>query len=418
MSQWQKWLKPPIGKLLVRLHRWNAIIILLLAISGIVLSIGTIRGDLGVGRVWLKQIHIWAGVLSTVLLVLYLPNIRRHLKQIRNKPNQRINLAIVLFLLAGWILSGIILWQLRHFSPRWNTAALAVHDIFTWVGIPYAIYHSITRMQWLKTPSRRSVKIEGAVQIAGSPKMEIIRPAITGKPFYTRREFIRWTVGIGAIAIVGPLFLRWLNTNLLQSGSSIDSLTKADGNHMLPAPEPLADSVSVIGGGSQGNFRIYTVTEIPSFSSDNWTFTIKGLVDNPINLNWEQFLQVKRKVQVSDFHCVTGWSVYKNTWEGIPLSALLKMAGVQDKAKFVKFYSGDGVYTDSLTMEQSMADDIMVAVLHDGKPIPQDLGGPVRLVVPKMFTYKSVKWLQGIELIQQEHIGYWEARGYDQDAWV
>jgi sulfoxide reductase catalytic subunit YedY len=77
------------------------------------------------------------------------------------------------------------------------------------------------------------------------------------------------------------------------------------------------------------------------------------------------------------------------------------------------------VYTDTLGLEQVAGlDDVMVAVLMDGQPIPQKLGGPVRLVVPKMYAYKSVKWLQAIELINKEHIGYWELRGYDNDAWV
>jgi sulfoxide reductase catalytic subunit YedY len=131
-----------------------------------------------------------------------------------------------------------------------------------------------------------------------------------------------------------------------------------------------------------------------------------------------KFLKLKRKVQVSDFHCVTGWSVYNNTWEGIPLSELLDKAGVDARAKFVEFYSGDKVYTDTLSLEQARMQDVMVAVLHDGKPIPQELGGPVRLIVPKMYTYKSVKWLQSIELLEKDHTGYWEQRGYDNDAWV
>lgn len=121
---------------------------------------------------------------------------------------------------------------------------------------------------------------------------------------------------------------------------------------------------------------------------------------------------------MSDFHCVTGWSVYKNTWEGIKLKDLLSQAGVKPTAKTVKFYSGDGVYTDTLTLEQADMDDVLVAVMHDGRPIPSDLGGPVRLIVPKMFAYKSVKWLNRIELIEGDHTGYWEQRGYSNDAWV
>ena len=96
----------------------------------------------------------------------------------------------------------------------------------------------------------------------------------------------------------------------------------------------------------------------------------------------------------------------------------MQQAGVQPNAKTVKLYSGDGVYTDSLTLDQANMEDVMVALLHDGKPIPSDLGGPVRLVVPKMYTYKSVKWLNRIELIAGEHTGYWEERGYSTDAWV
>ncbi|RIE01970.1 molybdopterin-dependent oxidoreductase [Cohnella faecalis] len=194
--------------------------------------------------------------------------------------------------------------------------------------------------------------------------------------------------------------------------------TSSGGNRMLPEPEPLPDSVRVIGGGAEGRFRVYTVTRLPSFDSQTWTFTLDGLVDRPAVWSWERFLAIARKVQVSDFHCVTGWSVYRNTWEGIPLSELLKLAGVNPKAKYVKFYSGDGEYTDALSLEQANMDDVMVAILHDGKPIHRDYGGPARLIVPKMYAYKSVKWLNRIELVDKPHTGYWEERGYDNDAWV
>lgn len=101
-----------------------------------------------------------------------------------------------------------------------------------------------------------------------------------------------------------------------------------------------------------------------------------------------------------------------------PLARLLREAGVKPEAKYVKFYSGDGEYTDALSLDQANMDDVLVAVLHDGKPIHRDYGGPVRLIVPKMYAYKSVKWLERIELIDRPHTGYWEARGYDNDAWV
>jgi sulfoxide reductase catalytic subunit YedY len=439
MNAWDKWKKKSLGKKLMALHRWNAWLVLLLAVSGIVLSISSIRGDLGAVRVWTKQAHIWLGVLSAIVVLLYLPRMVRHIRQLRGKPEQQWNLGVVLVLLAGWILSGIVLWQFRKLPPQWSNTALIVHDLFTWIGVPYALYHSVTRSRWLKM-KRPSAVLQRERDAAGGrlekPAAQGLASSSTGTAartwsesprsvtdkirdvLYTRRSFIRWSFAGLLLLLVGPKFARWL----FGGGSGGVDLTKydpsLDGNRMVPEPKPLPDSIVPIGGGSKGEFRIYSVTPIPAFSSDNWKFTISGMVDRPQSWDWKQFTDLTRTVQVSDFHCVTGWSVYKNTWEGITLSKLLDKAGVQSRAKVVKFYSGDGIYTDTLTLGQAALDDVMVAVLLDGKPIPQDLGGPVRLIVPKMYAYKSVKWLQSIELIDKDHIGYWEARGYDTDAWV
>ncbi|MDB5083199.1 MAG: oxidoreductase [Bacilli bacterium] len=399
-------------KLLIKLHRWNAYAVLVLSLSGILLSIGTIRGDLGVMRVVIREIHIWVGVISIALLLIYFSRMANHLKQIRKKKKQLINLSIVLFLLAGWILSGIVLWQYRHLPTFWNNDALVVHDVLTWIGIPYALFHSVTRLRWLRKPALRTISAAGNGEAESKPVAAI------RKPLYSRRQFVKWAIGIGITAAAGPFFIRFLRYTFGSSDNFSSDLILDDKNQMVPAPEPMPASSALIGGGSKGQFRIYTVTDIPTFTSDNWVFSVKGLVNNQMTLSWEQFLQIKRQVQVSDFHCVTGWSVYSNTWEGIPLVDLLTLAGVKQQAKFVKFYSGDKVYTDYLTLQQANMSDVMVAVLHDGKPIPQAMGGPVRLVVPKMYGYKSVKWLESIELVETGGLGYWEQRGYDTDAWL
>ncbi|OCT16750.1 oxidoreductase [Paenibacillus pectinilyticus] len=445
MESKRGWLKQSFGKRLNAIHSWNAWILLLLTATGIVLSIGAIRGDLGSFRVTLKQLHIYLGIASILLLILYAPMIRKHWRQIRTRPNQRANLVFVLALLLGWAGSGVILWQFRHMPPAWNNSALFVHDLLTWVGVPYAVYHAISRSRWLKRQQRLEQAAAAgkppvtrsavpapaaAASVAAAEKAPVaandatsrtaaqaVIAALKESPI-TRASFLRLVAGLLLVIAVGPAFYRWIKGALDNGGSATDEYVANDGNRMLPPPEPLPDSAAVVGGGAKGNFRVYTVTEIPAFSSDNWKFAISGLVDNPNAWNWEQFLKLKRTVQVSDFHCVTGWSVYKCTWEGIPLKEMLAAAGVQSSAKFVKFYSGDKVYTDALSLSQANGDDIMVAVMMDGKPIPQQLGGPVRLIVPQMYAYKSVKWLQGIELIDKEHMGYWEVRGYDNDAWV
>lgn len=418
---------------------------MILAISGLMLVGGFWREILGIGRVWLKWLHIIVGLAMLAPVVYYLILAGKHWKQLRIRPWQRVNTILVLALLVGWLLSGIVLWQFKLAGPRWSNAALLIHDLLTWVGLPYIIYHSITRTKWLKDPARRAVKTTttttstptqntadpsdstsdeketpaaiSSSQFDRSSQRDPLKSEERPQPVYTRRAFIRSAVGVGLAVTLGPTFISWVGRNL-KIDNSIDSMLENDPNRMVPLPQPLSASSPPIGGGAEGHFRVYTVTPIPSFSNANWSFRIDGLVERAQVWNWEQFVKLARTVQVSDFHCVTGWSVYKNTWEGISLAQLLKQAGVKPEAHSVKFYSGDGVYTDAITMDQAQMEDIMVAVMHDGKPIPADLGGPVRLVIPQMYAYKSVKWLNRIELIDSEHIGYWEERGYDKDAWL
>ncbi len=383
------------------------------------------RGVLAPVRVGLKELHIILGVVSVIIIVLYLPLVKKHMKQIWRKKNQQYNLWLVLFLLVGWSISGMILWQERNLPKEWSSVALVWHDVLTWIGVPYTIYHSISRSRWLKSsPKQKRQETSTSVTSVNSEEEheqltadEFIKRRFSSPPF-SRRTFLRGFTVILVILSAGPYVYRWIKRIFDDGGTVIDAAALKDGNRMIPEPTPSPQSALPIGGGAKGNFRVYSVTEIPSFSSDNWKFAIGGLVNQPLTYNWEDFLKIPRQFQVSDFHCITGWSVYRVTWEGILLSDLLNKAGVKSQAKYVKFYSGDGVYTDTLTIQQARMQDVMIAILMDGKPIPQKLGGPIRLIVPKMYAYKSVKWVQAIELIEEEHIGYWEERGYDTDAWV
>lgn len=410
MGNWLATLRKGYGRKLAGIHSLNGWIVFLLAVSGLMLFGGYWRGVLGEGRVWLKGIHIVLGLASLLPMAAYALLAPKHWKQLRGKPWQRANVIVVLALLGGWLLSGIVLWLHRQLGPGWANPALTWHDLLTWIGLPYVLYHSITRLKWLKQAGRRTVR---------TGREDGLHPAASPEALMSRRTFIRTAVGAGIALAVGPSFLQWAGKALGSAGGATsEELASRDANRLIPAPQPLPASLPPQGGGAKGNFRVYTVTPIPSFTNADWSFTIDGLVEKSFIWNWEQFVELKRTVQVSDFHCVTGWSVYGNTWEGIPLKLLLEQAGVKAGAATAKFYSGDGVYTDSLTLEQAVMDDVMVAVLHDGKPIPSDLGGPVRLIVPRMYAYKSVKWLNRIELIKGDHTGYWEERGYSKDAWV
>ncbi|SFT25146.1 molybdopterin-dependent oxidoreductase [Paenibacillus sp. BC26] len=409
MQNWLAQLRKGYGKKLAKLHSVNGWIVVILTLTGLVLFQGLWRGILGEGRVIIRYVHIVVGIASLLPVVFYLALAAKHWKQLKGKAWQKANVIIVLGLLVGWLLSGVLLWQFKAVGPAWASIALTIHDLLTWIGLPYIIYHSITRLKWLKEPHRRTIKT--------GQQGEGVHPAARPEAVMSRRSFIRVTIGAGIAIAIGPSFLKWLG-NQASPGANLEEIIESDANSLIPAPQPLPASSPPIGGGSRGSFRIYTVTPIPEFDNSTFSFVVDGLVEKRLQWNWEQFVALKREVQVSDFHCVTGWSVLGNTWEGIKLKDFLKMAGVKPSAKTVKLYSGDGVYTDSLTLEQADMDDVMVAVLHDGKPIPSDLGGPVRLIVPKMYAYKSVKWLNRIELIDGNHTGYWEERGYDIDAWV
>lgn len=397
------------GQRLKRLHHSNAILFVLLAVTGFFLFSEAFRAAFPTARVLVRESHVAIGFLSCLPLVYYFPKMSRHLSTLTRRVNHRKNLNMVLSLLFVLIASGFILVFHRYFPPAISSFALFVHDIATIIGVPYVTYHSVTRSRWFKrltTPK-------------GTAGAELEKPHLINDedPIYRRRTFLKVAMGTVIGVVFAPFFLRWLNV-IGGSTSGSPARTSLNQNAFNPLPDPNVRSLPPIGGGRQGQFRYYTVTEMPKLNDQTFTFTINGLVNKPITYNWDEFIKLKRTVQVSDFHCVTGWNVNKITWEGVPLHQFLIDAGVKPQATVVKFYSADGVYTDTLSLEEAKMADVMVALLIDGELITQRNGGPVRLIVPRMFGYKSVKWLSRIELINHEHVGYWEERGYPADAWV
>jgi DMSO/TMAO reductase YedYZ molybdopterin-dependent catalytic subunit len=168
-----------------------------------------------------------------------------------------------------------------------------------------------------------------------------------------------------------------------------------------------------------GGWRIYTISgSMPLFDERVWRLEITGLVERPISLSYAQLLALPRSRQVSDFHCVTGWSVPKARWAGVRFSELLALAGPKPSAKAIRFVSLEDPYQDSLTLEQALMPDVMLAYELDGKPLSRPHGAPARVVIPEMYGYKGVKWLTRMELVDHQPTGYWEALGYDQNAWV
>jgi len=144
-----------------------------------------------------------------------------------------------------------------------------------------------------------------------------------------------------------------------------------------------------------------------------------GLVDKPLRFNWEEFQKLSITSQVSDFHCVTTWSRYDNHWEGVKVSELMKLVKLKPEARFV-FVHCDGGYTTNLSLPEFLDDDVMLAYRHDGKDLEPDHGWPLRLVAPKLYGWKSAKWVRAVEFCARERRGFWEVRGYHHhgDPWA
>lgn len=168
-----------------------------------------------------------------------------------------------------------------------------------------------------------------------------------------------------------------------------------------------------------GRFRIYTVTgDLPSRSRAEYRLRIGGLVERPMTLTYADLRAMRPTALTKDFQCVTGWRVSEVGWKGVPLADLLDLVGVKPNATALRFKSFDGTYTESLTLGQARRRDVMVAYELEGKGLSSEHGGPVRLYIAPMYGYKSLKWLESIELTEKVHPGYWEDLGYDVDAWV
>jgi len=168
-----------------------------------------------------------------------------------------------------------------------------------------------------------------------------------------------------------------------------------------------------------GGFRIYTVTNgYPEMPRADYRLTVTGNVAEPLTLTMDDLVDLPQTQMTKDFQCVTGWRVDDVPWNGVLLADVLAAAGADMASSALRFTSFDGAYTESLTMEQALRPDVLVATHMFGEPLTRPHGGPARLYVAPMYGYKSIKWLDGIQVIDAVIPGYWEERGYDIDAWV
>ncbi len=159
---------------------------------------------------------------------------------------------------------------------------------------------------------------------------------------------------------------------------------------------------------------VLSYEKTPQFPPD-WRLRISGEVEQPFELSWEEFLALPRVTLTTDIHCVTTWSRYDNTWEGVAIREILRRARPRESAHYVMAHSWTG-YTTNIPLDELDRDDVLIAIRHNGADLEPDHGGPVRLVVPQLYFYKSAKWLDGLEFMQQDRPGFWEQKGYHNHA--
>jgi DMSO/TMAO reductase YedYZ molybdopterin-dependent catalytic subunit len=157
----------------------------------------------------------------------------------------------------------------------------------------------------------------------------------------------------------------------------------------------------------------------PTLHKDDWAFSVGGAVARPLKWTWNEFLAQPQLTVRCDMHCVTSWSRFDNEFVGVPFLHLLDLVQPRPEARFVMLRSFDD-YTTNLPLADLLDDDVLLAHGWQGSPLTDEHGGPMRLILPKLYLWKSAKWLRHITFMEKDAPGYWEQRGYHRrgDPWT
>ena len=183
-----------------------------------------------------------------------------------------------------------------------------------------------------------------------------------------------------------------------QDRRALEKLKKSQG--LLPPGQSLTLKWPVLHYGS-----------VPRFDPDTWDLRVYGLVESPLKLNWKEFNALPKVQRESDFHCVTRWSRFDNHWDGVAFRELLARVRPKQEAAYVLVHAEQG-FTANVPLADLDRDEVLLATHHDGEPLTAEHGGPLRLIVPHLYAWKSVKWVRGFMLLDHDRLGFWERNGY------
>lgn len=229
-----------------------------------------------------------------------------------------------------------------------------------------------------------------------------------------RRIFL----GLMGAGIAGLLYERWVLRD--------DDVTSTDVATAVPVPPGGGPVQRETTEGQHPNvrfterFRYYSVGNVPAFNERTWRLQVDGVgLDSALTLRYADVKNFPNYAENATFRCVTGWRVPGNIWRGVRLSDVVDAARPNAKAKFITFYSTDGVYTESLTWEQARSSHCLLVWELNGDPLIREQGYPLRLIFPDMYGYKNIKWLGRIEVKDTRDQGFWETNdGWEIDGFV
>jgi DMSO/TMAO reductase YedYZ molybdopterin-dependent catalytic subunit len=233
----------------------------------------------------------------------------------------------------------------------------------------------------------------------------------------SRREFIE-DVGL---LLGGAAFGSMALTNGC-TGTTNTTTTTTTPNSQIPgviySPDTLRNNRLPPGQDEVSTWPQLQSDGIPDINPNTWTFTISGRVDKVATLNYGEFISLPAAKVFSDIHCVTTWTRLGNLWEGYGAQTIAGLVTLKPDAKYVIVHASGG-FTSNLPLSDFLQTDVLFPPKHDDAPLTAGHGAPVRLVVPRLYFWKSAKWVTGIEFTAEDHPGFWESQGYNNhgDPW-
>lgn len=318
----------------------------------------------------LETFHSWLGLAMAVLMLLALLGI-----PVAPHRPRWLDWLVTGCLSLVVTLTGIALWQPQLVPSSWDAVAFSLHGWTSYAWLAWILFHAGLRLVSFQAKSPLNARFS-----------------------YRRRSMLLVS---SSTAFLSAVFLTLLGRR----------------------QEVMAENVAP-SGGSESNAvprfpAYYSFTNsYPDIKPADYTLTIEGLVTKRLVLSLEQVQALDATIARRNFVCVTGWSVPNIAWTGVSLATLLDLVGARPETTHMIFYSADGVYMDQLSLKDAMQSGMMLAYLINGQPLPRVGGYPVRLIVPPMYGYKSVKWVNRVVLASAPIIGTWERYGYADQAWI